>query len=895
MNARTRISQQQFDEIYRLDVIEALERDTQLDFQDIRHEKYLQKGVCPKCSERTLYIARSQPYQLKCNRMNECQFEEKTRERYSYLFENLSERFPSTPENPNATADAYLQRNRGFDISKLAGSYTQARRKLADGSYGDTVRFPLCNGYWERIIDTRAVARNDGDKAGIKYQMTYKGDGWTPPGQTIEKNDRVYIVEGIFHAIALHLAGFKVIAAISCNNFPWLIIEANKGKLITWCIALDNDKAGRQVIPKYLKMLRELREIGWVALGDPERDWDDVYRDGQLDAAYMDEACYQGRLFTATSAMHKAYLQYIKRKRGFYLVEFGNRLYTAAVAISTLDEALNDEKIDGNRDTFSQHTTINQVANCVPRFEYVEKDAITGEQRYFFRFDFPNGRPPSREPLTPSAISEPRGFTKALLERTPGGMFDGGEKVLAMLKSEWLNNPSTVRTLPFIGYDETTGVYCFPTFGFHKGNEILTNDHGFLDVDGQGLKTSTRSYPMVRGTDFDPFWFPDFRVVFDLSGLVALAWWTGTLFAQQIRAKHGIWSFLELTGEAGAGKSTLLRFLWKLCGRANEEGVKPSGSGASAIGLIRALAAVSNLPVVLLESDKEVIDSQGRVTVIQFNWDDIKPLSDHNAKLRVTGVKSNNADTDSLIFRGGVCISQNTNVDGSEAIITRIVYEHMTTEHHRFELEALAERLKEIPVKQAAGYLRAVLNRESEWLARFEAAYPRYKQRFQAVKGVKHARIIQLHAQVMAAAEATSMLFPTWGERDLDAMAQHLELRALDRQQRISAENRIAAQFWQIFHFLNEDVVTITDGEGTREEIRETLNHSADKGLIAVNLEHFQQACRQAGQEVIPAALLRRHLPQSSTFKFLEHRKVRSRIEKRPLNCLVFLKQGQTR
>ena len=100
----------------------------------------------------------------------------------------------------------------------MQGWYTQGRRQLADDSWGDTVRFPVCNGYWERLIDARAVARNDGDKAGIKYGMSYKGQGWVPPGQTFESNDRVYIVEGIFHAIALHLAGYKAIAAISCNS-----------------------------------------------------------------------------------------------------------------------------------------------------------------------------------------------------------------------------------------------------------------------------------------------------------------------------------------------------------------------------------------------------------------------------------------------------------------------------------------------------------------------------------------------------------------------------------------------------------------------------------------------------------------------------------------------------
>lgn len=880
-----------FEDIYRLDVIQALENDHQLDFKSIT-DTYLQKGVCPKCGHRTLYISRKQPFQLACNRMNECQHTEKTRERYSHLFENLSERFPRTEANPTATADAYLQRNRGFDISKMKGWYTQERRKLADESYGDTVRFPLCDGYWERLIDARAVARNGGDKAGIKWKMSYKNDGWVPPGQTFEKGDRVYIVEGIFHAIALYLAGYKAIAAISCNNFPWQILEANQGKSITWCIALDNDKAGRAVVPKYLAKIRQMKEIGWVALGEPDRDWDDVYRDGQLDDAYMQEAEYQGRLFTATSPIDKAYVMHTKRARPFYLVEFGNCLYACRVNAGDLQQALGEGPTGGYRDDFKKHASVDQVANCVPRFEYIERDAITGEQRYFFRFDFPNARLNCTEPLPPSAITEPRGFTKALLERTPGGMFEGGERVLAMLKSEWLRNPNTVRTLPFIGYDDTTAAYCYPAFGFHRGREILTNEHGFLDINGEGLKTSTRSYPIVRGGDFDPSWFADFRAVFGLNGLAVMAWWFGSLFAQQIRTKQASWPFLELTGTAGAGKSTLLRFLWRLFGRRNEEGIKPSGSGASAIGLLRALGAVSNLPVVLLESDKEVIDAQGRTTTVQYNWDEIKPLFDHDAKLRVTGVKSTNSDTEALLFRGTVCISQNTNVDGSEAIITRIVYLHLTTEHHRPELEPLANRLKELEVEDLAGCLRALLTNEGAWLECYYQAYDRYKQRFQAVQGIKHARVIQCHAQVMAAAKASQLLFPAWTDKDLDALAQHLEGRALERQQRCSAENRTAAQFWQVYQFLNEDVVTITDSDGEREEIRETLNHSADPNLIAINLEHFQQACRNAGQEVIPAALLRRYLPQSTTFKFLETRKVRSRIEKRPLNCLVFLKRG---
>ncbi len=36
-----------------------------------------------------------------------------------------------------------------------------------------------------------------------------------------------------------------MIASISANNFPWAYVDEHQGKLVTWTLALDNDKAGR--------------------------------------------------------------------------------------------------------------------------------------------------------------------------------------------------------------------------------------------------------------------------------------------------------------------------------------------------------------------------------------------------------------------------------------------------------------------------------------------------------------------------------------------------------------------------------------------------------------------------------------------------------------------------
>lgn len=71
----------------------------------------------------------------------------------------LDEENPPTPSNPNATADAYLQSGRGFDIVKWQGSYSQEVFKdYETGFTCPTVRFNVTSegstiGYWQRLIE----------------------------------------------------------------------------------------------------------------------------------------------------------------------------------------------------------------------------------------------------------------------------------------------------------------------------------------------------------------------------------------------------------------------------------------------------------------------------------------------------------------------------------------------------------------------------------------------------------------------------------------------------------------------------------------------------------------------------------------------------------------------
>ncbi|MBD4981433.1 bifunctional DNA primase/helicase, partial [Xanthomonas citri pv. citri] len=83
----------------------------------------------------------------------------------------------------------------------------------------------------------------------------------------------------------------------------------------------------------------------------------------------------------------------------------------------------------------------------------------------------------------------------------------------------------------------------------------------YFEFDKLRLKTTQKSIRLEIQRDADAFradWLPWLWQCFGTHGMVAMTFWFGSLFAEQIRAGHKSFPFLEATGEAGAGKTTLL-------------------------------------------------------------------------------------------------------------------------------------------------------------------------------------------------------------------------------------------------------------------------------------------------------------------------------------------------
>ncbi|MEE5262326.1 hypothetical protein V2L22_10980, partial [Streptococcus pneumoniae] len=192
------------------------------------------------------------------------------------------------------------------------------------------------------------------------------------------------------------------------------------------------------------------------------------------------------------------------------------------------------------------------------------------------------------------------------------------------------------------------------------------NKEDYFEFKQLRLKTLQKSIRLeIARTDegYRAEWLEWLWTCFGTQGIVALAFWFGSLFAEQIRDEYQSFPFLEVTGEAGAGKSTLLMFLWKLFGRPDEEGKDPSKM--SKAGLRRWMGQVSGMPLVLLEADRSDND---RGAAKAYDWDELKPLF-NGGTLGVTGVKTAGNETYEPPFRGTIVISQNATVMASEAIL----------------------------------------------------------------------------------------------------------------------------------------------------------------------------------------------------------------------------------
>ena len=902
------------------DVVQALKNDARFKFKGPKG-RFLQKGSCPNCNKRELFVSIDKPWQISCNRTNNCNYKQKTRALYPHLWQSYSERHPATTKDPNATAEAYLIHERGFDPGVIEQLYTQGLIYIKGSSINaPTVRFfldPEHTRWWERIIVSEHV-RQAGKKAnfGGKRQpdgSVFKNGCWMPHHQTIDPDDWVWICEGVFKCLALMHVQFeplngdshstpeppKVCAALSSTNLPRDLIGKHAGDNITWVLAFDNDRAGRNSARKFRKELTDMGQRVRIALPRGAADWDDEWRNQVLDKEYLEQSLLYGAIRLATRTRTSAFWRWVRQPRtvlrfphqsSLWRCTLNDRDKDKAESIETLRNTVakhqiwlsnSDDYIEKIQKDFDSFSSYERIAPCHPELLYLEKDEYTGDQHYFFQVCHANGNPTELVGLKGGALNTPTTFDNALLNESNTGRFDGNAKDMRHFRDRWMGKrTNTVQVIPHIGYHREVGAYIFPTHGYQDGRLLKLNAQKFLTTDKHRIKTRLKSIDIVRPDTFDPAWITTYVEVFGLNGLILMSWWLGTLFAEQVRAMQQSWTFLEYTGEFNAGKSTQIEFMWRCCGRDNEEGFDPAR--ATAAGRARRMVQVANLPVVLIESDRDEIKDSKRIHQSKFDFEELKTL--YNGRpARTTGVKNSGVDTNDPAFRGGIVISQNASVSGTKALMSRIVHAHITKDKFTLQSTRLAHELSQMTSAQMGGWMDTALRLEPHLM-------DLYQERFEKIAGIfakmgqaqniDH-RLIKCHSQVVAWSQCLPQLFKNhWNEGWTQALEQQIWQRCVIRQQKhMQANDPTVTTFWEIYELINNNSY----------DNKERLNHSSKDDRIAINLQHFFREARQYGADQPDTQRLKELLPHCQTHPYLGQQNIRSKIlNKKVVHCWVF-------
>lgn len=876
--------------------------------------KFLTGGVCPICKKKELFTDATNPTGIKCSRESKCGHYETVRDLYPDLYENLTKKVPATEQDPDATAKAYLNHIRGFDLAKIKDWYEQGLFHNADtDSVTATVKFYLDTDKtrsWERLIDYRpgqykAKAHFSGKRK--EDGSFYLGDWWQPPGDHLDPTRPVFMPEGIFDALAFIHCGYQARSLMTCHNYPENELKKlDKGQILIF--ALDNNRAGISSANKHLKRAKDAGFITFSSIPETDLDWNDLYIKEGIKGfdREVDKSLWNGARITAKTAGAAAALYVLETRREYRVFQKGNAYWEAKYSHDKLLKMLDckdDPQLANDyfeREIFevlSDEVFIKQIqgcisltklSNCVAKFEYQQVDQYNDQDRLnFFEISYENGSPKSTISIPGTALADSGSFNQALLKNTPGARFTGGKNHIEHLHEKiWFYRPAKeVKTINFSGYDKVSGAYVYNDTAFLNGKREGVNKQGFFDLRKVAIKTVNKDIRLKISNQFNAETFMlHFEGAYAARGLIVLAWWVGSLFAEQLRDHFQGFPFFELQGQASSGKSTLIKILWKLFGREDYEGFNPLNSSFSAID--RNFAKTSNLPVVLIESDAN--DEQRNAK--KFNWEHLKNAYT-GEPLKERGVQNGGNETVFNPFRATLMAAQNTAIEGSEAILSRFVHLPLDRTHHLPGGKAHAETLIRLDVEELSGFLPFMLKNENDFIKKvIERTALHYDS--MGDLNIRIDRIKDNHAMLSAILETLIEYLPINPDLAIDAF-DLIRDRAVKRQADTQVDNSEVQALWDIYEYAN--IRAPNQSRGQTESLYdsgEILNHHSKDHLIAINLVHFEQVCRERGIKAPDMREVKRHIKQTHTHKFIKTGPVNSTIKNVSTRCYIFEKKN---
>ncbi|WP_095156097.1 toprim domain-containing protein [Pseudomonas sp. Irchel 3E13] len=853
---------------------------------------YMRGGVCPACGKKELYARYDKPWQIRCGRPERCGHIEHVKELYEDLFEDWSKRAPATDNDPTVTARAYLEFARGLDTGKMTGWFTQENYVNHETNESSaTIRFAMPNGgYWERLIDR--PSRFGKMKARFKPKYSPQGQWWCPPSVDLASVKELWIVEGIFDAVALQQNDISAVAAMSSVLFPMealqQLVEQRPGNLPTLVWALDNEPTARGYLQRWAKMASELGfkcKAALIPQRDRKVDWNDLHQRWQFEdegqardhkrKRDLAAARHEGDLLLAPTPREKALLMYMWDE-GFpeFAFDFGNNTYWAKFDLSKLedeqsrlerseeqdDQLLNDKA--ARRKVLQNVCGLKLLANCRFKALYKQVSDVTNEAWFYFQVAQSDDDKGANYTFTPKQISSSSEFKTRLMYS--GTTWLGSQKHLDQIILRQTEGLKTVETIDFLGYSREHQAYIFNDIAIHNGSIYKANDEDYFEFGKHKVKCLMKSVKIKHALDAKDYredWLNNLWTCFGENGVLALTYWFGSLFAEQIRAEYESFPFLEMSGEPDSGKTTLIKFIWKLFGRLYE-GFDPAKSSFS--GLSRAMGQVANLPLVLLEADRNTNEDNAKA----FEWDQFKDFYG-GGTLRTRGVKSNTNDTYEPPFRASIVIAQNAIVTGHEAIISRIFRLPFLKPTITDESRKAADAIVQTELEDVSHFMVKAMRAEHQVLKRFAEVYPKHRAELWGARKLTSDRVIKNHAMMLALLDCLQLVIDLPSDM-VQACRKYVVKAAGERQAAITTDPKEVNEFWQVYDFL--------------ESLPEAplVNHSKKTGEIAINLNQFQQVATEYRQRIPELGTLRRLLKDCRAHQCLaDQKRVESAIRAR--------------
>lgn len=876
------------DEITRQNVINILQNHYNMRPQGGGHRyKY---GICPQCGSKELWAFAHDPWTVQCDRESNCAYKQSTRDLHPEAFATVTERaLKKDPADPKIIAKTYLQDDRGFNIMRI-GSFEQGTaQNFQTKETSATVRFSLPNGgYWERVIEDILPD----SKALFSAKCPYKGFGWTSP-EFDPKAEEIWVVEGIFDALALQHNGIHAISAMTCHNFPSVTLEEiyKDNPFATVMIALDSNKAGRIGTRKMVKLTEEIGFKVKAALTNSGDDWNDKHIEGRLNPDDIRTFRYFGSLEIAKTPSEKALLMWSHNggSQGFWL-EHGHKTYWCDINMELLRRAeadlteeklletgagdvteLREEELEEIREqAFTKSGSVFPIATCEIDFLYAEKSIITDETQYYVKIS--NHRGNTTGTFNGRHIKSASDFGARIIDTLPGANFDGSPKQLGRIYDDKTLEIETVNTVDYVGYCPEAKAYIYPTFAVKDGKVHLKNHEDYYTFGNFSIKSTLNVARFSPELEYKNEWTEDFLSAYGPQGLIVLTYFFGSLFAVQIREKYKSFPFLEFTGEAGAGKTSVLDFCWLLMGRENYEGINPLTS--TRVARMRTLRQFSNMPTVYLEGQGDDKDSkQGQAVWLS----EAKQLF-NGISPRATGVMNAGNETSDEPFYGSLIVSQNRKIYGEAAVLGRFIYLHMTREHHTTEGRHASQRLNSFGVDDVSGFLKFAIEHEKEVLEHHAKVYETYHNQIMELEGLSTVRLADNHATLLAMLDALCALLNISNEFR-NRTRDYIFKIAQEREKDLDQDPDLILEFWHLYEFLENS---------TKAEI----NHSTDRDLIAINLNEIVEIARNRRSNIGDVSLLRKLLPHSRRYKFVDNKNVHSRYAKKAVRCYVFKRES---